>query len=174
MPWYASVALAIAVNVSAITGQEPPACPKAKVEFRWVERSKIEGVTENKGFQGNCDPRNLVYPHKKPALVLTAAEVAKVTLTKSDLSKVGLSSEQYMVKLHLTKKARDRLAMTVEGTKTRQLAVIVDGKCKNIYRYEKKRDKPGAPRQTWAEIFNPSVGFFSSRAEAQRLVDAVK
>ena len=54
----------------------------------------------------------------------------------------------------------------------RQLTVVVDGKYWGLHRYEKDKDKPFVPAQARAETFVPDVGFFSSRADAQRLVDA--
>lgn len=156
-----------------VSGQESPA-KKAKVELRWVESKKIEGVTEDKGFQCSCDPEDIVYPHKKPALVLTAAEVAKVDLTNLDLSKNGLSAENYMVTIHLTKEAREKLAATTEGNDMKLLTITVDGKNWGIRRYEKDKDKPFVPEQARAASFTPDIGMFSSKVEAQRVVDALK
>jgi hypothetical protein len=157
----------------AVGQQPPPARPKAKVELRWVETQPVEGLTEEKGFQSSCDPQDKVYPHKKPALVLTAAEVAEARLTRHDLGGSGLGVN-YMVALHLTKEAREKLAASCEGQQMRLLTVLVDGKYWGIRRYEKDKDKPFVPEQARAETFLPDVGFFSSEAEAQRLVDAFK
>ena len=176
MPWYVRVALGLAVcsaGVPAVVGQESPARPKAKVELRWVETKRVEGLTEDKGFQSSCDPKDIVYPHKKPALVLTPAEVAEARLTKHDFGGSGLGVN-YMVALHLTKEARDKLAATCEGKEMRLLTVVVDGKYWGVRRYEKDKDKKFVPDQARAETFLPDVGFFSSEAEAQRLVDAFK
>jgi len=158
---------------SAAEGQEPPAKPKAKVEFRWVETKRVEGLTEDKGFQSSCDPKDIVYPHKKPALVLTTAEVREAHLTEHDFSKSGLGVH-YMVTIHLKEAARNKLAATVEGKEMRLLTVVVDGKYWGVYRYEKDRDKQFVPDAARAETFAPGVGFFSSKAEAERLVTALK
>jgi hypothetical protein len=158
---------------SAADGQEPPAKPKAKVELRWVETKPIAGLTEDTGFQSSCDPKDIVYPHQKPALVLTTAEVSEARLTKHDFSRSGLGV-QYTVTLPLTKEAREKLAATVEGKEMRLLTVVVDGKYWGVRRYEKDKDKPFVPEQARAESFLPEVGFFSSEAAAQRLVDAFK
>jgi hypothetical protein len=154
-------------------GQQPPVKPKAKVELRWVESARIEGVTEDKGIPGSDDPKNVLYPHKKPALVLTSQEVSEARLTKLDLTKNGLGV-QYNVTLHLTKDARDKLAASVEGNQARLLTVVVDGRFWGIRRYEKDKDKKFVPEQARAESFLPDVGFFSSEKEAQHLVDAFK
>jgi hypothetical protein len=153
---------------------EPPIKPKAKVEFRWVEAKPIEGLTDKDGFKSTCDPDSLVYPHKKVALALTAAEVTEARLTKHDFSGSGLSSENYSVNIHLTKQARAKLAATCDGDETRNLTVVVDGKYWGVYRYEKDKTKPLIAEEARAETFTPSVGYFSSKAEAERLVDAFK
>jgi hypothetical protein len=163
-------AIVLAMCSSAVA-QQPAAGPKAKVELRWVEGQRIEGVTEEQGFQSSCDPDDIVYPHKKPALVLSAAEVTKARLSEYDFTANGLSMN-YMVALHLTKEAREKLAASCEGNQMRLLTVVVDGKPWGVRRYEKDQDKPFVPEQARAETFLPEVGFFSSRAEAQRLVDA--
>ena len=172
MSWYVRVALGFAA-CSVVLGQEPPAKPKAKVELRWVETKRVEGLTEDKGFQSSCDPDSIVYPHKKPALVLTAAEVSEARLKKLDLTKNGIGV-QYEVTLDLKKEAREKLAATFEGKEMRLLTVVVDGRYWGIRRYEKDKDNTSVPDQARAETFRPDVGFFSSEAEAQRLVDAFK
>ena len=175
MSWNVRVALGFAVCsaiVPAVLGQEPPSKPKAKVELRWVETKRVEGLTEDKGFQSSCDPDSIVYPHKKPALVLTAAEVSEARLTKLDLTMNGLGV-LYQVTFDLKKEAREKLAATVEGKEMRLFTVVVDGKYWGVGGYEKDKDK-SVPDQARAETFRPGVGFFSSEAEAQRLVDAFK
>ena len=54
----------------------------------------------------------------------------------------------------------------------RLLTVVVDGKYWGVRRYEKDKEKMFVPDQAQAETFLPDVGFFSSEAEAQRLVSA--
>lgn len=148
--------------------------PKAKVELRWVESKRVEGLTEDKGFQSSCDPEAIVYAHKKPALTLTAKTVADVELKNLDLSKNGLSSNNYNVTLHLTPEARQELAKSCPGDDTQYLTVVIDGKFWGLRRYEKKDTSPGVPHQARAESFVPDVGFFSSEAEANRVAQAVK
>lgn len=99
--------------------------------------------------------------------------VTDVSCTNSDLSKNGLLGENYMIHIQLTKKAREALAMTVEGTKTRWITVVVDGKCWNIRRNEPSNEQSGYSKSIWAKYYSPSFGFFSSKAEAQRIVDAL-
>jgi hypothetical protein len=178
MPWSMRIALGLAVysaGVAAVGAQEPPAKPKAKVELCWLETKRVEGLTQDKGFRASCDPKDVVYPHKKPALVLTAAEVAEARLTKHESSPgSGWPAELYTVTLHLTKEAREKLAATTEGNEMKLLTVVLDGKYRCVFRYEKDKDKPFVPADARAETFTPGVGFFSTKAEAQRLVDAFK
>ncbi len=164
----------VSVCIAADKGDKPSAPPKAKVELRWVESVRVEGLTEDKGFQSSCDPDSIVYPHKKPALVLTAADVTEARLSNFDLSRSGLSKENYRVTLHLTREARDKLAATCEKDGGRLLTVVVDGKYWGLQRYRKGKATTEIPCQVCAETFIPDVGFFSSKAEAERLVDAVK
>ncbi|HVK14023.1 MAG TPA: hypothetical protein VM597_35095 [Gemmataceae bacterium] len=177
MPGYLRLALGLAAcsaYVAAVGGQEPPAKLKAKVEFRWVEVKRVEGLTEDKGFRATCDPKGIAYPHKKAALVLTPAEVSEARLTKHDFSDSGGPAELYSVTLHLTKEARAKLAATCDTLDQRGLTVVVDGKYWGVHRYEKDKSKPLIPDECRAETFLPSVGFFSSKADAERLVDAFR
>lgn len=166
------ILMASLVGVPATDAQSLPMPTKPRVELRWVESQRIDGLTEDKGIQSSCDPKSRVYPHANPALVLTSAEVASASLKHYDFSRSGSSSENYMVTLGLTKAAREKLAASVKGDETRLLTILIDGKYWGLRRYEKDPDKPFVPIQAQAETFVPEVGFFSSRAEAQRLVDA--
>ncbi|WP_425618185.1 hypothetical protein NA78x_001884 [Anatilimnocola sp. NA78] len=157
-----------------ITGLAVAEPPQAKVEMRWVETKRVEGLTEVQGFQSSCDPDSIVYPHKKPALTLTAKTVADAKLTKHDFSNSGLSSQDYSVTLHLTPEARQELLKTCPGDDTQYLTVVINGKYWGLRRYEKKQDGPEVPTQSQAETFLPDIGFFSSQAEAERLLAAVR
>ena len=166
MSWFLSMCLA-----AAPTAGQPPA--KAKVELRWLEDKRIEGVTEDKGFRATCDPRSTVYPYKKAALVLTAAEVSAVRLTAHDFSGTGVKGEMYMVEITLTKAAREKLAAGCDDGEW-SLTTAVDGKFWGTHRYAKVRDKLGVPEQARAESFAPTLGFFTSKAEAERVVAALR
>jgi hypothetical protein len=159
---------------AAASGAEPGSQPKKKVELRWVESKRIEGLTEDQGFQSTCDPDSIVYAHKKPALVLTAAEVTEVDLVNHDLSKNGLSSINYLVTIHLTKEAKDKLAAACGKDSERYITVVVDGKYSGLRRYWKGKPTREFPPDVCAETFQPDVGYYSSKAEAERLVEALK
>ena len=170
-------------GVPAASGQEtsetskdekPTEARRGVVELRWVETQHVEGLTEDKGFQSSCDPDSIVYPHKQAALVLTAVEVAEARLTHHDFSANGLSSENYTVDLHLTPEARKTLAASREGKEMRLLTVVVLGKYWGLHRYEVDPEKPFVPEQARAESFVASVGFFSSRDQAEQLVKFVQ
>src|SRR5262249_465646 len=140
MRCYVRIGLGLLVGSACVLGAdwaEPAAKPTVKVDLRWVETKRIEGVTENEGFQSSCDPKDIVYPHKKPALVITAAEVSEVSLRNLDYSKNGLSSENYSVTIHLTKAARAKLAATVEGKEMKLLTVALGGRDWGGHGYER-------------------------------------
>jgi hypothetical protein len=160
-----------AVWVSVGMGKDPE---KARVELRWMESKKIEGVTENKGYQTSCDPKDIMYMHNKPALVLTKKEVAEAELKEHDFSKNGLPGGHYTVNIHLTKEAREKLAASREGKQMMLLTVLIDGQRWGLYRYEKDSEKPFVPEQARAATFCPGVGFFSTKYEAEQLVEALK
>jgi len=177
----ATIALLIACSVHHLcstTGlaQEVLAqeADKPKIEFRWLEREKFEGITEEKGYEYS-EGGAIGYLHKEPALVVTAAEVEDVQLTNNDLSRNGLSAENYNITIHLTKKARKKLAKNVwgEGKEMRLLTFLIDGKEWGLMRYEIDENKRGVPPQCRAKNFTPSIGFFNKRAKAQRVVDAL-
>lgn len=155
------------------TAEEPKAKEKIAVELRWLEEKPIEGVTEKKGIQASEAEGDLVYPHVKPALVLTKKEVSEAKLHKVDATKNGLGV-LITVEIHLTKEAREKLAAGVKGKETRLLTVTVDGKHWGVHRYEIDKDKPFIADQARAETFRPSVGFFRVESEAQQVVDALK
>ena len=174
---YRCLAVFAAIGVFSLAvayAEDAPAEKKAKVELYWVESKLVIGLTEDKGFQSTCDPKSIVYPHKKPALVLTAAQVEETRLTKHDFSGSGSPGELYWVTLHLTKAALAKLAATCESKDTRELTIVVDGKHWGVYRYEKDKDKPFIAEEVRAETFRPSVGYFTSKVEAERLANAFK
>lgn len=158
----------VAVGLAAgAAGAEPAGKPAPVVELRWVETKRIEGLTAAMGFQSSCDPDDIVYPHMKPALTLTPADVAK-----TDLKEIKIAGTQYMVEFHLTAAARKALAATAQGNAMRLLTVTVDGRHWGVARYEKDAAKPFVPDQSRAEAFVPSVGFMPSKPEAERLAGA--
>lgn len=176
MAWQVRIAVALAISsayLAIIVGQQPAAKAGTSVELRWVETRRVEGLTEDEGFQSSCDPKDVVYPHQKPAMVLTTAEVREVRLVAHNFSTSG-SGVQYSVVLDLTNEAREKLAATYEGKEMRLLTVLVDGKYWGVRRYEKDPEKKFVPEQARAETFHLDVGYFSSLDKAQPLFDAIK
>lgn len=157
----ALVGVLVACSVGAVGAIDRPGRAKAKVEFKWLENRPIKGVTEEKGFQTTCGPE-LSYAHK--AAVLTNKDVAGTTLHHHDLSRSGLSAENYMVEFHLTDEARRKLVAEAGDAKYRELAVFVDGNYWGA-RFFRKAD---------ADKFVPGAGLFPSKAEAERVVEACK
>lgn len=175
--YFLGVLLLSASSMTALNSwaEDPAAKPnKVKVELRWVETRHVEGLTEEKGFMVGYNPLvDTMYPHKKPALVLTATEVAEARLKTIEFTS-GQLGTQYMVEFHLTKDAREKLAASYEGNEMKLLTILVDDKYWGVRRYEKDKNNPAAPEQTRAENFVPSIGYISSQLEAYRIVDAFK
>jgi len=146
--------------------------PRMKVEIRWVEPGRIEGLTEDKAIPASCDPANVVYPRKKPALVLTRAEVAEARLGQVDFPSSSGVLKNYSVTLVLTKDARDRLAAECPG-KRAKLTVAVDGRFWGIHCYSTDNND-NVSEQCKAQNFNPFIGFFSSKDDADSIVNAFK
>lgn len=155
-----------------VYGQQSTKKSKVKVELRWVENEQIEGLTEDEGFQCSCDPDDIVYPHKEPALVVTAADVIDVEMAEHDFSSTGLDSQYFMVTIHLTKEAREKLASKGRGSSKRLVTVAVDGKYWGVFPYVRSNRKSDTSKTSHASRFTPQVGYFSSYAEAKRLVDS--
>ena len=143
------MAITVCFLIVAPANAQKGKAKKTRIELRWVERKAIEGVTEKEGFQTSCDPDDLAYPHKKPALVLSRDVVDSVKLETKDFSRSGLSTV-HMVQIYLTDKAKKKLAASAEGNKMRLLTVTVDGKNWGVRRYEKDKDKPFVPVQARA------------------------
>ena len=141
-------------------GQEPVVKPKAKIEFRWVEDNPIKDVTEENGIIAWED--DLMYLHKD--VILTSKDVSEAILSKNDLTANGIGVV-YSVKLLLTDEAKQKLAMAIEKSGGKRLAVVVDGNIRGATFFKDKATMD-------ANI--PSAGFLSSKSEADRIVEATK
>jgi hypothetical protein len=161
MAWRSTVlSWMVCLFVTAAVGQEPAVAPKATVEFRWLAGKPIQGVTEEKGIRTTCWPA-LSYPHVKPVLTNTA--VAGAVLKTYKFSTNDLSV-RYMVEFQLTEAARKTLVAEAGTRATVELATFVDGQYWGTAYFRK------------AEVatFTPSAGLISSKAEADRIVEAFK
>jgi hypothetical protein len=155
--WLASCAAA----VPPAQGEEPRGRLKPKIEFRWLESTHIQGVTEDWGVQMTCAPERS-YPHK--TAVLTAKDVAEARLCQADFSSSGLPSELYMVSFRLTEQAKKKLVEECGDATERMLVVLVNNQSWGV-RFFRKAE---------AANFEPQAGFTSSKSEAKRLIDACK
>jgi hypothetical protein len=163
------------VNTDAVSigndSDQPQVMPKPKVDLRWVESSFIENLTEKKGFPGSCDPKDTLYAHKKPALVLTAADVAEARVTEHDLTRNGLGI-LYNVTLVLTKQARERLAADSPRNSAR-VTVAVNGRYWGWSHYTTDNNAR-VSESCLAKNFNASIGFMSSKSEAESIANAFR
>ena len=167
-------AMLVAVCVSAAPiglADEPKEKSTAKIELRWVERTCVDGVTEKQGIRESCGD-NVIYPHKKPALVLGPKDVKEAHLKQFDLRMNDIVVHHYSVCLELTKEARERLAANCPA-KTARITVVVDGKAWGWAHYTTDNDAK-VSEECKARSFNPDIGFMSSKDEAQQIVDAFK
>jgi hypothetical protein len=162
MLWYTRIALNLAAClafVTAVVGQEPPAKPKAKVEFRWLEKRPIQDVTEDKGIPITCGGE-LAYLHKTP--ILFGNDVTKAHLRKHDFTVGGLPFDLFSIQFDVTDEAKLKLAAASGGERLKLVAIVVDGKYLGASYF--KADK--------ITEFAPSAGFISSRIEAERIVES--
>jgi hypothetical protein len=169
------VVVIVAVCVSGASiglAEEPKEDPKNRVELRWVERTFVEGLTEKQSIQASCASDDVVYPHKKPALVLARKDVAEARLNQHDLLMNGLVTHHYSVTLVLTKQAREQLAANCPD-KSARVTVAVDGRYWGWAHYTTENDAK-VSELCKARSFNPHIGFMSSKVEAEHIVDAFK
>lgn len=153
------------VVVAGALGDEPPARPKARVEFRWLESKPIPGVTEEKGIHVS-ESDVLSYPHKKP--ILTNEDIVEVRVSKTDFSRSGgLATDRtlvhYMLHFHLTPAALGKLAENCGKSGEKMLTASVDGRHCGAPFYIRSRDKAN---------FVPYAGFFTSKSEVKRILAA--
>lgn len=158
-----AIAFALAVCLPCVAlsaDREPPAEPKAKIEFRWLSATPAADLTEKEGIQTSCGPE-LMYPHLRP--VLTHADVAAALCKEHDFTASGLGV-LYTVEFRFTDKAREKLVRDSGDRPTRELAVFVDGAYSGAWYF----------RQAEAGEFKPLAGFISSKSQAERIVAACK
>lgn len=158
--------------------QKPQAGPSAKIEVRCIAREPIEGVTD----PTDDDPEDIGYVHIKPALVVTAGDVEKVTFSKADWGKKAVKVH-YVVTIHLTAKAKKKLAATVKATPTAGLygpndkefhilTFVVDGERNGAMRYEIDESRENVPPQCLASNFTPTITL-QELSQVQQVVKAL-
>ena len=165
MKWCMRFGVSLAVCsavVAAAAADAPPARPSAKpkVEFRWLERKPIKGVTEDKGFRFGYGPEDIFYPHKTP--VLTGDAVARTRVSTRDLGSGLTWRYHYSVDFEFTAAAKAKLAEDRGPGGTGLLGVYVDGAYWSLA-YFQERTKA---------TFEPAAGYFTSRAGVDRITGA--
>jgi preprotein translocase subunit SecD len=120
----------------------------AKLEFRLAEKQPGKGLTETVV----AGTKQKVYLHPEP--MVTNKDIAQARLTTE-------TGSEPAVFLKFTQTAGKKLAQATAGHLDRPLAVLLDGKVIS------------APRVK-AKISGEAVLFVGSKAEAQRIVDAIK
>lgn len=165
---FAEVACAATIGFAA----EPKEPPKPKVEIRWVERFRVEGLTVDR-IVGDSGDSPGYYPHAKPAMILTAKDIVEARLKKFDWLMSGVVVHHYSVTLVLTKDARERLAKSCPG-KSAAITVCVDGLYSGWAHYTTDNDAK-VSETSKAKNYNPSwyLGTMD-RASAERYIKAFK
>ena len=150
---------------------EPKEPPKPKVEIRWVERFRVEGLTVDR-IVGESGDSPGYYPHAKPVMILTAKDIVEARLSKLEWLMSGVVVHHYSGTLVLTKDARERLAKSCPG-KSAAITVCVDGLYSGWAHYITDNDAK-VPEQSKAENYNPSWYLGTDRASAESIINAFK
>ena len=165
---------------------EPPQCPAKKpvddtkadhretsrppqIAVFFVENKYIEGITDRIGFRVGEGGGDLVYKHKKPALIASPETVQNFTLSSKDLSDVSPGTVSYNFILHFTSDARKKFAKTLDGkgTHSRDVTAMIGTRRFGMQRYHVTSDGPEMCR---AESF--SLIFTSySKPEALKIIN---
>ena len=141
--------------------------PQIAVFF--VENKYIEGITDRIGFRVGEGGGDLVYKHKKPALMANPETVQNLTLSSKDLSDVSPGTVSYNFILHFTSDARKKLAKTLDGkgAHSRDVTAMIGPRRFGMQRYHVTNDGPEMCR---AESF--SLIFTSySKPEALKIIN---
>ena len=147
---------------------------KRKSVFILPKNKQIEGVTGEKKFPRGESTTRFVYLHKEPALELTPTKVDGSKLSDHEFSTSIGKRTYYRVHLTLTQEAREELIAKAEKTKATMLMVLIDGKRMNLFRFEIDENKKGVPSSSMAKHFEPAIGFFAKKSEAEEIIDALK
>ncbi|MFN0053643.1 MAG: hypothetical protein ACKV0T_15800 [Planctomycetales bacterium] len=163
---FAGVACVATIGFAA----DPKEPPKPKVEIRWVERFRVEGLTVDR-IVGDSDDSPGYYPHAKPAMILTAKDIVEARLSMFDWLMSGVVVHHYSVKMVLTKDARERLAKSCPSEPA-AITVSVDGMYSGWTHYTIDNDAK-VSEQLKAKNYNPTLGNMD-RASAERIINAFK
>lgn len=150
---------------------EPKEPPKPKVEIRWVERFRVEGLTVDRSVHPGGDTENDYYPHAKPAMILGREDIVEARLQHFDWLMNDVVVHHYSVTLVLTKDARERLAKSCPG-KSARITVAVNGRYWGWDHYSTDNDADVSERSK-AKNYNPCIGLMP-QADAESIINAFK
>lgn len=150
---------------------EPKDPPTRKVELRWVEPFRVEGLTVDR-IVGDSGDSPGYYPHAEPAMILTAKDIVEARLERFDWVMNDVVVHHYSVKLVLTKDARERLAKSCPGESAR-ITATVDGIFTGWSHYTTDNDAE-VSEDLKAKNYNPSLGGSMSQAFAESIIKAFK
>ena len=150
---------------------EPKEPPKPKVEIRWAERFRVEGLTVDRSVGTSGDTENEYYPHAKPAMILSRKDIAEARLKQFDWLMNDVIVHHFSVTLVLTKEARERLAKSCPG-KSARITVAVNGKFWG-WDYYMTDDDADVSERWKAKNYSPCIGLMP-RANAESIINAFK
>jgi hypothetical protein len=131
------------------------------IEFRWVEDSPIQDLTDQKGIPVSCGGK-LAYLHSKP--VLTSQDIARAVLHRHDFLVGDRPFYLFTIDQQLTNEAREKLAMATGEREEKRLAIVINGEYLGTNLVQRSR----------VPDFVPSAGFISSKTKAERILSSVE
>lgn len=161
-------------GTSFLFAQEKQEGEDSKIALYFVEKKLIAGVTEEDSYQYGESTRSVGYLHRKPALILKPDVIEDVELISQEFATSVGDREYYRINVTLTEDAREKLKDQVEGNEMRLLTMVIDSKKWNLYRYEVDEDKAGVPPSARASQFNPMIGLFADKTEAEKVLAALR
>jgi hypothetical protein len=177
MNWLTRICVFVVIGfcgTSFLFAQENQENEDAKIALYFVETELIDGVTEEDSYQYGESAQSVGYLHLEPALILKPKIVEGVELISQEFATSVGDREYYRINVTLTEEARKKLRDQVEGNEMRLLTMVIDSKKWNLYRYELDEDKSGVPRSSRASQFNPMIGLFADKAEAEKVLAALR
>ena len=177
MNWPTRIFVFVVVGLcgtSVLFAQEKQTSEDTNIALYFVETNPIDGVTEEDSYQYGESTSSIGYLHQKPALVLKPNKVEDAELIGQEFSTAVGDREYYRINVTLTEAAREKLRNQVEGNEMKLLTMVIDGKKWNLYRYEVDEEKAGVPPSAKASQFNPMIGLFAKKSEAEEVLAALR
>ena len=164
MSYYGRIMLLlVACTTGSLIASEQESSDDTKViiEFRWIEDSPIQDLTDPKGIPVSCGGK-LAYLHSKP--VLTSQDITRAVLHRHNFLVGGRPFDLFTIDLQLSDEAREKLAMATGEHEEKRLAIVINGEYLGTNFVQRSR----------IPDFVPSAGFISSKTKAERILSSVE